>query len=375
MAATTGITSTITNEALAAFKARVGETRKRAYEEWELADAKILRSQIRSWSVINGDMRPLYMDPDHAAKSPWGALIAPPAVILSYEQFNPETDAIQGTFNILSSAKVEWDGPLKMGDTLLPESVITSVEEITKDPSEGRVVSQVVTTEIRNLDGRLVGKAVLDWHFFERGSGAQRALFGDREDAYMWSQEQIEALGAEYKEEEQRGADTLYWDDVKEGEELDHVLKGPTTRTKYVGRSGSVWYWGMKLGFESMEQRPELFFENENSSLEPIMAVDWVHHRSQRWGGLPGSLEENTDHVHYLVQALVNWSGDAGFPHSMDLQFPIQNMVGDVTRSYGRVTGKRKEGDKAIVTFEVWQENELDERITTGTAEMVLPTR
>lgn len=58
MAATTGITSTITNEALAAFKARVGETRKRAYEEWELADAKILRSQIRSWSVINGDMRP-----------------------------------------------------------------------------------------------------------------------------------------------------------------------------------------------------------------------------------------------------------------------------------------------------------------------------
>ena len=41
MAATTGITSTITDEAVAALKARVGETRKRTYEAWELDDATL----------------------------------------------------------------------------------------------------------------------------------------------------------------------------------------------------------------------------------------------------------------------------------------------------------------------------------------------
>jgi hypothetical protein len=58
----------------------------------------------------------------------------------------------------------------------------------------------------------------------------------------------------------------------------------------------------------------------------------------------------------------------------MNLEFHIANMIGDVTRSYGRVTGKRQEGDTHVVQLEVWQENQLQQLITTGTAEVILPT-
>ena len=179
----------------------------------------------------------------------------------------------------------------------------------------------------------------------------------------------------EYKLEKQRGADPLYWEDVKEGDELQYVLKGPTTRTRHLPRTDGIWYWGHKQACDEMAAHPERFFTNENGALEPVMAVDWVHHRAQRWGGLPGALEDNTDHPHYILQALANWMGDAGFPLRMQLDFPIQNMVGDVTRSYGRVTGKRQEGDTAIVQLDVWQQNQLEQTITTGTAEVILPTR
>lgn len=372
---TTGVTTTITDDQLAELKNKLGVVKSSDYADWQLADARIVRSTIRTWAVLNGDMRPLYMDPEHADRSPWGTIIAPPAVIISQELLNPETDVLPGAFSKLNSAQLNFDQPIRMGDTILSESEITAVEEITKDAVEGRVISVVIETRVTTQDDQPIGRAILDWHLYERGSSAQRVLFGNREDGHMYSQQDIEALGAEYKLERQRGADPLYWDDVKEGVELQYVLKGPTTRSRHIERVENIWYWGHQQGFDEIKHHPERFFENENGMQEPVMAIDWVHHRAQRWGGLPGSLEVNTDRPHYIAQALANWMGDAGFPHRMNLEFPVQNMIGDVTRSYGRVTGKHREGDTAIVQLDVWQKNQLDQLITTGTAEVILPTR
>ena len=83
-----------------------------------------------------------------------------------------------------------------MGDTILSESEITAVEDITKNAADGRVISAVIETRVTTQDDQPVGRAILDWHMYERGSAAQRALFGAREDAHMHSQEDIEALGA-----------------------------------------------------------------------------------------------------------------------------------------------------------------------------------
>ena len=365
----------ITDEQLSALHKQVGVKRARTYAEWELPDARILRSQIRGWSVMVGDMRPVFVDPDYASNTPWKTLIAPPGIVVCFEQIDPEVDGIPGSVAVLDSARVEWDGPIRLGDTVFPESVLAAVREITADAAQGRIIAQQIVTEVRNGEGERLARAELNWHCYERGSAAHRALFGDRKDAHYYSREDIEALGAEYKAEQARGGEPLYWEEVQEGEELAHVLKGPTTRTKYLGRMSGNWYWGHLQGWEQYESHPELFFENENQAPEPLTAVDWVHHRAQRWGGLPGALEVNTERIHYLVHLLMNWMGDSGFPHMMDLQFPVQNMVGDVTRSYGRVIGKRRDGGKAIATLAVWQVNQRGEQITKGTAEVILPTR
>jgi acyl dehydratase len=352
---------------------QVGVKRGREYEEWELDDARVLRSQVRGWSVMVGNMAPLFVDPEHASRSPWGGLIAPPGVVVCYEQIDPEVDVLPGSVAVLASARVEWDGPIRVGETVLPESELTGVREITEEAGQGRIVAQEIVTEVRDGSGRRLGRAQLEWHGYERGSAAHRGLFGEREDAHYYTREDIEALGEEYKREVARGATPLYWEEVSVGEELAPVLKGPTTRTKYLGRMSGNWYWGHLQGWEEEERRPELFFENENSAPEPVAAVDWVHHRAQRWGGLPGALEVNTERVHHLVQLLMNWMGDSGFPQVLEVRFPVQNMVGDVTRSYGRVTGKEREGDAGVVTLEVWQENQRGERVTSGTARVVLP--
>ena len=64
-----------------------------------------------------------------------------------------------------------------------------------------------------------------------------------------------------------------------------------------------------------------------------------------------------------------------GVVRRLDLEFPIQNILGDTTRSGARVSGKRAVDGAHTVVLEVWNTNQLGERVTTGTAEVELPVR
>jgi acyl dehydratase len=329
----------ISNEALERLRKRVGE------REGPIARNPITRSQIRHYGVMTGDMRPLFVDLEYARKGPWQSLIAPQGVLVHEEAFDPEVDGLPGCKAILGSADLEWLLPIRLADSLASETTLVEVEEVSQAAELGRAVCIATSTEVKNQEQRSVGTARLRWTCYERGSGGQRALYGKRKEPHVYEREDIEALGEEYKKEQPRGADSLVPGEVSVGDELQPVLKGPTTRSRYMGPGVTHWYWGHLQGFEAQERHP----------------------------GVPGALEANTERVHHAVHLLMNWMGDAGFVRRLELSFPCQNMIGDVTRSYGRVTGKREEGDRGLVDLDIWQENQLGERITQGTARVALP--
>jgi acyl dehydratase len=368
---TATVTTEITTEDFERLKSFIG-TAPEATLTGRSAPAPILRSQIRSWAVITGDMRPLYVDLDHAKSSSWKTLVAPQGVIVHEEQFDPEIDGLPGSQGVLDAATLEWSLPIRLGDTLNSTTTLADVQETTKDDVPGRTVQVVTDTEVNNQDGDRIGKVHLTWTCYERGTQAQQQLYGQRKEPHMYSEDDIDALGEEYKLEQARGADALTGDEVTVGDELPVVLKGPTTRDRYMTPGISRWYWGHAQGVEAQKKTPQLFFQNENDSPEPIAGIDSSHHRAQRWGGVPGVLESNAEHVHWLVHMLMNWMGDAGFITRLSLAFPRPNIVGDVTRSYGKVTGKEDDDGRTLVELAVWQENQLGERITEGTAQVVL---
>ena len=76
------------------------------------------------------------------------------------------------------------------------------------------------------------------------------------------------------------------------------------------------------------------------------------------------------------LDATVVWGfKDVRLGNLVAARVAFEFAVGDVTRSYATVTAKRTEGSRGIVSLDVWQENQLGQRITTGTAEVALPTR
>lgn len=365
----------ITDEMANALRAQVGKAWSRQYQPWEIEGSRITRSLIRRWTVLTGDMRPIFLDLEYAKTLPWGTILAPPGMLQDQEQFDPGVQGLPGSQPILAACDLEWELPILVGDLLVPKTTLRAVREIPQPAGHGRVVAQELDTEVCNQAGNLVGKVTSTWNCYERGSQAQRDLYGTRTEPHMYKREDIEAVQAEYKVEQVRGNQPLYWEDVSAGQDIPTVLKGPTTHTRYVGKGIGRWFQGHGQGWEMYRQQPTLFFLNEHHAPEPIEAMDWVHYRAARYGGLPGAIESNTEHIHWTIHMLMNWMGDHGRIRRLDLRFPKHNIMGDVTRCAGKVSGKRNQSGKDIAELDLWNTNQLGERVTTGKAEVELPAR
>ena len=180
-----------------------------------------------------------------------------------------------------------------------------------------------------------------------------------------------------------RGANRRYWENVEVGDELPYILKGPTTVPRMVGffpgrsyTGGPIqrWYHGHGEAFEQQEKHPELFFVNESGAPEPLEGADLQHERAQRFLGVPGGCEANSERVHWTIQLVTNWQGDDGFLRKLDLRLPKINMMGDITRCYGKVKGKRVEGDKHVIDVDLWSINQVGDTVTIGSGEVILPS-
>ena len=378
-------TSRITDEALVELRNMVGKEISRPREDWEIEDSKFKVSDIKCLSRAIGDFNPLFFEEEYARKTRFGRLVVPPSIVLEEEQLDPERESLVGCRAVLKSAGAEWYIPILEGDALVGKSCVRDVQEGTGSPDAGRVVSQDIETLVSNHRGEKVAIVKTSWDCYERGSAVELGVFDSRVPA-MWNSDQIESIHQEYRGEETRGVirggEPRKWDGVEVGERIPYILKGPTTTTKRVSLiilSGFTfqetyeWYHGHGEAFEQVEKWPGLFFDNEFGAPEPVKGMEWSHVRSQLFLGVPGAKEVNSERLHWTTQMLTNWQGDDGFLKRLDLKFPTINMMGDITRCYGKVIGKRIEAGKNVVDIEVWNVNQVGDTVTTGSAEVVLP--
>lgn len=382
-------TSRITDEAIVELKSLIGRDIRIPVEDWRIEDSRYGIGDIKVLCRAIGDFNPLFFDPEYAKGTKYGRQVVPPSIIAEMLQIDPGREILRGARPILKAVTMEWQISMLEGDAILGKTYARRVEEVAVPLGDGRVVGQEYDTTITNYRGETVGTAKHAFACYERGSAAEAALFADREPA-RYNREEIEAIHQEYRGEEWakviRGVKPRKWEEVREGERIRHILKGPTTSgaapflSKRVnspfgmGYSGGIsrWYDGLRDAWKQPEQWPELFLLNEHGAPEPIEAVEWQHARSMRFLKLPAK-EANSERIHWTTQLLTNWIGDDGFLKKLDLKFPKINIMGDITRCYGKVMGRRVEDGKHLVEIGVWNINQVGDTVTTGTAEVILP--
>lgn len=138
----------------------------------------------------------------------------------------------------------------------------------------------------------------------------------------------------------------LYWEDVKEGMELPHLVKRPNTQqlVKWAGASGDYYQIHYDTAFAQAN-------------------------------GLPGVIVHGALKNAFLGQLVTDWIGEYGTLKRLSCQYRGMDVPDDTLTSKGKVVRKYQEDDKCLVDCEIWIENGRGEITTPGAATVALPSR
>jgi len=108
----------------------------------------------------------------------------------------------------------------------------------------------------------------------------------------------------------------------------------------------------------------------------PIQQIQLTHQDDEfaRAAGMGGVFAHGMLSMGFVGQAVTDWSG-AGTVRKLNVRFAAIVRLKDVVTCRGRVVGKSSKDDVNLVELEVWAENQRAEKVVTGRATVVLPSR
>jgi len=362
----------ITEEGLAELRSRVGK-------KLRITPFNTLASKdsIRHFVDGVGDVNPIFRDEEYAKGSSYGRLIAPPSWLYSvFPTWIPQ--GLKGVHAFHSGNDWTFYKPIYEGDEITPELTFTHFEE-----KESKFAEKIVIVHYDdnyfNQRGEVVANAKAWSVRAERRTAREKGKYSDLRLPHPWTAEELEEIEREVLNEEIRGQEVRYWDDVIEGEELQPLVKGPlgiTDMVAYCIGSCPVPLKALGAALRDYKRHPGWAFRDPNTgALEPTYAVHY-HLDAAKSAGVPYMYDVGTQRQQWLIQHLTNWMGDAGWLKTCYAEYRRFVYLSDVVKFRGRVTRKFiDEKGESCVEIETWAENQRNENVMPGHSTVILPSR
>ncbi len=345
---------------------------------------------IRHYCEAIGDWRnPLWLSEDYARNTRWGGIIAPPtftdAIVQPYAGKMATDDELEPypfkSFFNLPNGTTRWlFRPIRPGDKFHVVEVDLGLTEVEPTrPAPARQFDDVIRKIIYNQRDEIV--AINDRHMDTTINHDLKGapFWGLRKRRRLTDQER-DAIIDGYEKMKLRGADTLFWEEVKVGEEVWPLTVGPLSVYDNVCAYAGI-VQSHAVAFDAEWQRIKRVFHF--SWLDPEVnawtcsgichMVDGKGHADIFSGGAAVSFYFQIEGL--LSRMLCNWMGDDGFLRKLDDRVPVLPIVGEVLCNKGKVTRKYVEGDEHLVDLDVWTDNLDGERLITGSATVRLASR
>jgi acyl dehydratase len=339
----------------------------------------VTRDAIYHLAYAIGDLSPLYLDEDYARRTRWGTLIAPPIIVQSMDTLRAVghsglPEGLPGVHSIWTGSRYEWTRPPRLGDRIQAKSYLKDVIEKESAFGGGRAVYQTYEAVYHDQHGEHLGVRNDTWIRIERAATREKKKYGEIGLA-QWTPADI----ARFQDEYRRAGRTAerYWDDVRVGDTLGPLLKGPLTPTAEIAFESffGIYLVGNIVASRLYDKHPALMIPNEQGVPEPPQRVHWDNAFTQRLLGLPGAYDLGPERCAWLCQVVTDWVGDNGMLATIDARYHRFNFMGDVTWIKGRVTEKFERDGRAYARCALEAVNHRDEVTATATAEAELPRR
>ena len=367
----------ITDNGLDELRERIGLKIGATAEPWCY---EATRDNIRHYAHGIGDDNPLWCDPDYAAKTKYGGIIALPSFLFSTSRIvSGYVGGLPGVHAMWSGADWEWHKPVKRNDTITTEAYLKDlIEHQTR--FAGRAVQQIYHVDFFNQEGDKVAEAD-SWCFrterdHAREQGSKYKEVRSRAPR-RYSTEEIQEAYKLYAKEEVRGGTPRYWEDVKEGEALPVMFKGPMTVTGFIAYAqgwGGLYIRANKLAWKLIDAHPGVGITNRFGIPDVPERVHWEEDFALEVGA-PGAYDYGPERTSWLTHHLTNWMGDDGFLRKAHCKIRRHNPEGDMLFIKGYVKRKFVENGRHLVEISQEAHNQDDELSVIGSGIVELPTR
>lgn len=362
----------ITQEALDELRARIGQPFERPVPHVTEATA----DSIRHWVQGIGDDNPLWLDPGYARSTRWGGITAPGTFLYAFDRVvSGYVSGLPGIHAMFAGTDWQWHAPIRLGDRIEARPVLKGLTELASNFS-GRSVKQTYRVSFVSQDDRLVCEAD-SWCIRTQRDVARERASRDAVEPKVWTPEEITEIARQYAQHERRGGVPRYWEDVREGEKLPQMLKGPSTVTSFVCFTqgwGSLYVKAHGPAFEMFRRHPALGIPNDLGVPEPPERVHWDSELA-RAVGVPAAYDYGPERISWLGHLMTDWIGDDGFLSRLNVQVRRHNIIGDLTTCSGSVTRKWVRDGEHLVEVRVVAENQRGEETAVGLAVATLPSR
>ncbi|EUA51361.1 hypothetical protein I552_2302 [Mycobacterium xenopi 3993] len=273
--------------------------------------------------------------------------------------------------------KWTWYQPVYAGRPVLCETYTLDVQVKESQFAGGRSVKETYRYLYVDANGTPIATRDESYISAERHGSKRSGKYSHIERKH-WTPEELAEVDAVYDAEVRRGAEPNWWEDVKIGDELTPVMKGPLTVVDIISMHMG-WGWGgygvgpLKYAHKLRQRMPAFYTPDEYGVPDVVQRLHWDAARAKELG-IPAPYDYGQMRAAWVSHLLTNWIGDDGWLAEMELQLRGFNYHGDVHKCTGVVTDKGS-GPSEPVTIEVAATNQRDETTTKGTAKVLLPSK
>lgn len=367
----------ITEEGLADLRTRIGVEISDSVEPWCF---EATRDNIRHYAHGIGDDNPLWCDPDYAAGTPHGGIIAPPSFLFACNRFiSGYCGGLPGVHAMWAGAEWNWHQPIRRNAVLKTKAYLKDlIEHETR--FAGRAVQQIYHVDFYDEAGTLLADAD-SWVFrTERDAAREKgSKYTDvrARELRRYTDAELAEFFKLYEEEEIRGSVPRYFEDVNVGDDLPKMVKGPMTVTGFIAYAqgwGGLYIRANKLAWKLHQKHPGTGIKNRRGIPDCPERVHWEEEFALEVGA-PGAYDYGPERTSWMVHHLTNWAGDTGFVTASKTQIRRHNPEGDVIFIEGQVTGKSIVDGEGIVEIAQQARNQDGETSVIAAAKVRLPTR
>ncbi len=367
----------ITDEGLDGLRRRLNVPIENTLEPW---CHEATRDAIRHYAHGIGDDNPLWCDPDYAAKSSHGGIIALPSFLFATSRIiSGYVGGLPGIHAMWSGADWTWHKHVRRNDVISTEAHLKDIIEH-QTRFAGRAIQQIYHVDFFNQHGDLVAGAD-SWCFRTERDHAREQGTKYRDvkarPPRRYSAEELAEAYKHYADERIQGPRPRHWQDVLEGEALPVMMKGPMTVTGFIAYAqgwGGLYIRANKLAWKQIDAHRGLGIPNRFGIPDCPERVHWEEEFALEVGA-PGAYDYGPERCSWLTHHLTNWMGDDGFLRRATCKIRRHNPAGDMLFIKGRVMRKFVENGRHLVEIEQEARNQDDELSILGTGIVELPSR